>query len=464
MDANKLLSPWTHSPFQFKNRVFMAPMTLSRAHEHIPTELMATYYSQRASAGLIFTEGSQVSDQGVGYVFTPGIHNEQQIAGWRRVTDSVHAHGGLIFCQLWHVGRVSHPDFHAGQNPVAPSAIGFKGQAFTLQGPKDTVTPRAMTLAEIQSTVNDFRLAAVAAKKAGFDGVEIHGANGYLPAQFLEDGSNQRQDQYGGSLPNRARFLLEITDAAIGVWGPERVSVRLSPRNPFGGMSDSHPKETYLYVVEQLSARKLGILHLMESAQLPAGVEPLLPYVRALFSGLLLVNAGYNKGSAEAVLNAGQADAVSFATHFIGNPDLPERFAKNAPLTEPDRATYYGGEAKGYSDYPALSNAVKSSPKGYWLVQATVSDPVKFAKYTGVAGPIIASYGGRVLARGDVAEVVEGSVPRRPYFVEFPSYDVARSCFRSAGYQEAIGLRSGAATFDIVNAGSGTGCNMLKSI
>ena len=352
MDANKLVSPWTHGPFQFKNRVFMAPMTRSRAPEHIPTELMATYYSQRASAGLIFTEGSQVSDQGVGYVFTPGIHTEKQIAGWRRVTDAVHANGGLIFCQLWHVGRVSHPDFHAGQAPVAPSAIGFKGQAFTLQGLKDTVTPRAMTLAEIQSTVNDFRLAAVAAKKAGFDGVEIHGANGYLPAQFLEDGSNQRQDQYGGSLPNRARFLLEITDAAISVWGPERVSVRLSPRNPYNGMSDSHPKETYLYVVEQLAARKLGILHFMEGAQLPAGVEPLLPHVRALFSGLLLVNAGYNKGSAEAVLKAGHADAVSFGTHFIGNPDLPERFAKNAPLTEPDRSTFYGGDAKGYVDYP----------------------------------------------------------------------------------------------------------------
>ena len=338
----------------------MAPMTRSRAPENTPTELMATYYSQRASAGLIFTEGAQVSEQGVGYVLTPGIHTESQIQGWRRVTDSVHARGGLIFCQLWHVGRVSHPDFHSGELPVAPSAIGFEGQAFTPQGPKDTVTPRAMTLDDIQSTVLDFKNAANSAKQAGFDGVEIHGANGYLPAQFLEDGSNQRTDQYGGSIKNRARFLLEITDAAIEVWGPEKVSVRLSPRNPYSGMSDSQPEETYLYVVGELEKRKLGILHFMESAQLPNGITPLIPRVRAMFSGLLLVNTGYDKSSAEAVIDAGHADAVSFGSLFIGNPDLPERFAQNAPLVQPDRATFYGGGAAGYTDYPTLTQASKS--------------------------------------------------------------------------------------------------------
>lgn len=352
MNANKLVSSWAQGSFKFKNRVFMAPMTRSRAPENTPTELMATYYSQRASAGLIFTEGAQVSEQGVGYVFTPGIYSDAQIDGWRRVTESVHARGGLIFCQLWHVGRVSHPDFHAGQTPVAPSAISFEGQSFTPQGLKDTVTPRAMTLVEIESTVADFRSAAHSAKQAGFDGVEVHGANGYLPAQFLEDGSNQRMDQYGGSIPNRARFLLEITDAAIEVWGPQRVSVRLSPRNPYSGMSDSQPEETYLYVVEELEKRKLGILHFMESAQLPQGMTPLIPRVRAMFSGLLLVNTGYDKTSAEAVIDAGHADAVSFGSLFIGNPDLPERFAQNAPLAQPDRATLYGGGAPGYTDYP----------------------------------------------------------------------------------------------------------------
>ena len=277
MASPKSLSQLTYGPLQFKNRVFMAPMTRSRAPQNVPTDLMAEYYAQRASAGLIFSEGAQVSPQGIGYIFTPGIHTEEQIKGWEKITSRVHQAGGLIFCQLWHVGRVSHPEFQDGQLPVAPSAIPFKGQAFTLKGPKDTVTPRALTLDEIQSTITDFKNAALAAKKAGFDGVEIHGANGYLPAQFLEDGSNQRADQYGGLIENRARFILEITDAAIGVWGPERVSVRLSPRNPFNGMSDSQPEKTYLYVIEQLQNRKLGILHFMEPAQLPKEVKPLPP-------------------------------------------------------------------------------------------------------------------------------------------------------------------------------------------
>ncbi len=360
MTSTKFLSHAEFGPIHFKNRVFMAPMTRSRAPQNVPTDLMVEYYTQRASAGLIFSEGTQISPQGVGYIFTPGIHTEEQIKGWKKITSSVHGAGGLIFCQLWHVGRVSHPEFQNGQLPVAPSAIPFKGQAFTLKGPMDTVTPRALTLDEVKSTINDFKNAALAAKSAGFDGVEIHGANGYLPAQFLEDGSNQRTDQYGGSIENRARFLLEITDAAIGVWGPERVSVRLSPRNPFNGMSDSQPEKTYLYVIEQLQKRKLGILHFMESVQLPQGIKPLAPEVRKIFSGFLVLNSGYDRESAGSVVERGGADAVSFGSLFIANPDLPERFAKKAHLATPEKSTFYGGDSKGYTDYPKLDHEKKS--------------------------------------------------------------------------------------------------------
>lgn len=352
----KLLTPFKHGPLEFNNRVFMAPMTRSRAPQNVPTDLMIEYYSQRTSAGLIFSEGTQVSPQGVGYVFTPGIHSNEQIQGWKKITTAVHEKGGLIFCQLWHVGRVSHPEFHNGALPVAPSAISFKGQAYTLTGPKEVVTPRALTLEEIKSTINDFKNAALSAKEAGFDGVEIHGANGYLPAQFLEDGSNQRNDEYGGSIENRAKFLLEITDAAVGVWGPERVSVRLSPRNPFNGMSESQPEKTYLYLVEQLEKRKIGILHFMESAILPKDVAPLAPQVRRIFSGLLILNSGYDQVTAEAAITSGSADAVSFGKLFIGNPDLPERFSNNRMLVMADHATFYGGNEKGYTDYQKMEN------------------------------------------------------------------------------------------------------------
>lgn len=354
MNSLKILNPLKLGQLNFKNRVFMAPMTRSRAPQNIATDLMAQYYTQRASAGLIISEGTQVSSEGVGYVFTPGIHNSDQVAGWKKVTDAVHAKGGLMFAQLWHVGRVSHPDFQNGKLPLAPSAIGFKGQAFTLQGPRDTVVPKAMSKEEIQKTILDFKCAAENAKAAGFDGVEVHGANGYLPAQFLEDGSNQRTDEYGGSVENRARFISEVVDAVIGVWGPERVSVRLSPRNPFNGMSDSNPEKTYLYVVEQLEKRKVGILHFMEPAKLPDGVKPLVPEVRKKFSGVLVLNTGYTKETAEAAIEQRHADAVSFGTLFISNPDLPKRFELNAELALPDRATYYGGSEKGYTDYPIL--------------------------------------------------------------------------------------------------------------
>ena len=351
MNSLILSKPLTKGTLIFKNRVFMAPMTRSRATQQIPIDLMADYYAQRASAGLIFTEATQVSPQGVGYIFTPGIHSQEQVSGWQKVTQKVHAQGGKIYLQLWHVGRVSHPDFHGGALPVAPSAIGFSGQSFTLSGPKDVVTPRALELYEIKEIIADFKRSAQLAKDSGFDGEEIHGANGYLPAQFLEDGTNKRTDEYGGSVINRARFLIELTQAVIDVWGSERVSVRISPNNPFNGMQDSNPKEIYLYLVEQLEKLHLGMLHLVESAQLPEGVEPLAPAIRKLFSGFLVLNAGYNQQTAEAAINDGLADAVSFGSKFIANPDLPERFAKDFPLAIPDPATFYGGAEKGYTDY-----------------------------------------------------------------------------------------------------------------
>ena len=352
--TTNILHQFSRGGLSFKNRVFMAPMTRSRAPLQIPTALMQEYYAQRASAGLIFSEATQISSQGVGYIATPGIYTALQIKGWQQVTQAVHNEGGLIFCQLWHVGRVSHPDFHYGELPVAPSAIPFSAKVFTEAGFKDAVTPRALTLDEIKAVVVDYKNAAESVKLAGFDGVEIHAANGYLPAQFLEDGANQRNDIYGGSLENRARFILEITDAAISIWGNERVSVRLSPRNPYNGMSDSNPAETYLYLIEQLEQRKLGILHFMEPAQLPDGVKALAPEVSKIFSGLLVLNTGYDKKSAEAVIADGIADAVSFGSFFVSNPDLPAKFANDAELAPIDRATLYSGDAKGYTDYPPL--------------------------------------------------------------------------------------------------------------
>lgn len=354
MTPNAILSHLQKGRIAFKNRVFMAPMTRSRAPDQIPNDLMRDYYAQRASAGLIFTEGSPISPQAVGYIFTPGVHSNEQVAGWRKITNAVHKNEGKIFLQLWHVGRVSHPEFQNGQLPVAPSAIAFKGQAYTPSGPKDVVTPRALEIDEIKRIVEDFKTAAEHARQAGFDGVEIHGANGYLPAQFLEDGSNHRTDNYGGSIENRARFLLEITEAVLKVWAHDRVSVRLSPRNPYNGMHDSNPEELYLYVIRQLEKMGLGILHLVEPVELPDGVTPLAPRARRAFSGLLILNAGYTQTTAEAVIANGTADAVAFGSMFIANPDLPERFAGNAPLALPDAATMYGGDAKGYTDYPKV--------------------------------------------------------------------------------------------------------------
>ncbi|WP_339428280.1 MULTISPECIES: alkene reductase [unclassified Pseudomonas] len=355
MENLKLLTPLSNKELTFKNRVFMAPMTRGRSNDQVANELTATYYAQRASAGLIFTEGTQISAQAVGWTNTPGIYTPEQIAGWKKVTQAVHEAGGVIFAQLWHTGRASHPDFHDGELPVAPSAVPFNSQAFTPEGIKPSVIPREMTLYEIKATIADYEKAAQAAKDAGFDGVEVHGANGYLPAQFLEDGSNKRTDEYGGTVEKRARFLLEATDAAIKVFGPARVSVRLSPRIPYNDMGDSNLEQTYMYAVEALEKKNVGILHFMESGTLPEGVEPLAPGARKRFSGIFVLNVGYDRTSAEQVLQSGLADAVTFGTLFISNPDLPERFRQHGPIATSDASTYYSGAEEGYTDYPPMA-------------------------------------------------------------------------------------------------------------
>jgi N-ethylmaleimide reductase len=353
-----LLSPYQLGSLQMKNRMVMAPLTRSRAEAgNVPSQMAATYYSQRAGAGLIITEATQVAPGAQGYISTPGIHSPEQVAGWKAVTDAVHAAGGLIFMQLWHVGRISHPDFRNGELPVAPSAIAPRGlQTYTPGGMKDIPTPRALETSEIAGIVEEFRQAAANAKAAGFDGVEVHGANGYLLDQFLQDGTNQRTDQYGGSVENRARLLLEVVDAVKDVWD-ERVGVRLSPGGSFNDMCDCHPEQTFSYAARQLAAKNLAYLHLIEPAQ-AQGEHPQpdlsARFFRPLFPGTLILAGGYTQERANAVLQANLADLVAFGQLFIANPDLPERFRRNAPLTPPDQATFYGGDAHGYVDYPTL--------------------------------------------------------------------------------------------------------------
>ena len=385
----------------------------------------------------------------------PGICSAEQVAAWKKVTGGVHAAGGTVVMQLWHTGRVGHSTVRGGQIPVAPSAIGIQGQqVYTPTGLQNYEVPRALTTDEVRSTIADYERAAQNAKAAGFDGVELHGAFGYLPHQFLVDSANQRTDDYGGSVENRARFVLEVMERLVGVWGEGRVGIRLSPTLAYNGMIDSDPLATFGYLITKLNALPLAYLHLMratpDAARFPTCPQDAVATFGPMFAGSLLLNGGYDRDSAEAVVSGGTAYAVSFGASFIGNPDLVHRFEVGAPLAVPDRSTFYSGGEKGYADYPALPQDEKKVAKGYWLVQVTIIDPAQFGKYTAVAGPVLASYGGRVLARGEVREVVEGAVPRRPYFVEFPSYAVALACFRSAGYQDAIVLRAGAAHFDIV--------------
>jgi N-ethylmaleimide reductase len=359
MSRDHLFTPYTAGDLTLPNRIVLAPMTRSRALEgNVPNPLAAIYYAQRASAGLLISEGTQVSPQGVGYIRTPGMHAAAQVAGWKTVTNAVHAAGGRIFAQLWHVGRVSHPDFHGGQLPIAPSAVPVNGEAFTSRGRQPLVTPRAATLEDVRDLVEQFRAAAVNAKAAGFDGVELHGANGYLLDQFLRDSSNRRTDHYGGTIENRARLPLEVIDAVIEVWGAGRVGYKIAPYFSMFGMSDSDPVRTFSYLADELGRRGVLYLHVAEPRSATPSPSPrTTPILRERFRGTLIVNGGYDRDSGEAAVTSGEADLVAYGVAFLANPDLPERFRRHAPLNQPDMATLYAGEEKGYVDYPVLEPA-----------------------------------------------------------------------------------------------------------
>lgn len=359
-ESLKLLSTLKVGSIELNNRVVMAPLTRNRSPENIPTDLNVTYYEQRASAGLIITEGTQITARAVGYPATPGIHSDAQIDGWRKVTDAVHKKGGKIVCQLWHCGRVSHPTLLPdGMLPRAPSAIQPEGKTLTVSGEEeDFVTPHALDKSEIQEIVEDYRHAAECAQKAGFDGVEVHSANGYILDQFLRDGTNQRIDEYGGSLENRTRLLMEVMDAVCSVWGADKVGVRLSPIQPFNDIQDSDPEKTFTYVVEQLNSLGLAYLHVTrmgEDAPGKAGTFFDPDKLATIWNGIYMTNSGYDRNSAEEIIESEKADLVSFGQAYIANPDLVERFIEDAELNTPDPETFYGGGAEGYTDYPRLS-------------------------------------------------------------------------------------------------------------
>jgi len=354
-----IFSKYKFGDLELSNRMVMAPMTRCRAIEgNVPNPLAVIYYTQRASAGLIITEGSQVDQHGVGYVNTPGIHTPIQVAGWKKVTEAVHKAGGKIFLQLWHVGRVSHPDFLGGELPVAPSALPVEGDVHTPQGKKKFVIPRALDLDEIPGIIEQFRKGAENAKAAGFDGVEIHGANGYLLDQFLRDGSNRRTDKYGGCLENRLRLPLEVTEAVVSVWGIDRVGYRISPHFSLYSMSDSNPRQTFSHFAKELNEIGLGYIHMVEPVGgrmgAIASTAKLAPIIQDIFEGTLILNGGYDFRIGNESIEKGDADLISFGVLFLANPDLPERFRKNAPLNQADVATYYNGEEKGYIDYRKL--------------------------------------------------------------------------------------------------------------
>jgi 2,4-dienoyl-CoA reductase-like NADH-dependent reductase (Old Yellow Enzyme family) len=352
-----LFDPITVGDLTLPNRIIMAPLTRTRASGtgRVPNRMMRDYYVQRASAGTILSEATSVTPMGVGYPQTPGIWLDEQVAGWRQVTDGVHAAGGTILLQLWHVGRISDPVYLQGALPVAPSAITPKGHVSLIRPQKPFVTPRALETDEVAGVVEAFKKGAEHAKAAGFDGVEIHGANGYLLDQFLQDGTNQRTDRYGGSLENRARLMLEVTDAVVSVWGAGRVGMHLAPRADTHDMCDSDLASTFGYVARELGKRKIAFICARESLK-----EPRLgPALKAAFGGVYIANEGFTLESAEAVLASGEADAVAFGKTFIANPDLVRRFKLHAPLNEWNAATFYADGPEGYLDYPALPEAAE---------------------------------------------------------------------------------------------------------
>ena len=372
-----LFDPLKLGALQLPNRIIMAPLTRSRAvpDTRVPTPLMAEYYVQRASAGLIISEATSVSPLGVGYAATPGIWSDEQTEGWKAVTKAVHDAGGRMVLQLWHVGRVSHPLFLNGALPEAPSAVKPKGHVSLVRPETDYVAPRALELSEIPGIIADFKRGAENAMQAGFDGVHIHGANGYLLDQFLQDSTNKRDDDYGGPLENRARLMLEVTDACIDVWGSGRVGMHLAPRMDSHDMGDSNRLGTFLHVARELGRRKLGWIAARE-AQIDAdtklvdsqgrpreirNAESIGPALKQVFGGAFIANEGFDQASAERALAEGKADAVAFGKLFLANPDLPRRFAQNAPLNAWNTATFYSGGAEGYVDYPALQSELAAN-------------------------------------------------------------------------------------------------------
>lgn len=347
-----LFDPITIGDLSLRNRVIMAPLTRCRSSEgRVPNALMAKYYVQRASAGMILSEATSVDPMGVGYPDTPGIWSDAQVAGWKLVTDAVHKAGGTILLQLWHVGRVSDPLYLHGALPVAPSAIRPAGTVSLVRPKKEFVTPRALERDEIPGIIAGYKLGAENAKRAGFDGVEVHGANGYLLDQFLQDKTNTRTDDYGGGIENRARLMIEVVDACIGVWGAGRVGLHLAPRGDAHDMGDSNPLATFGYVAEQMKARGLAFLCARESL----GENRIGPQLKKIFGGVYIANEGFTEETAQDVLEKGEADAVAFGKTFIANPDLPQRFAVSAPLNPQKPELFYAQGPAGYIDYPALS-------------------------------------------------------------------------------------------------------------
>ncbi len=360
MNQSPLLTPIKVGALHLPNRMIMAPLTRRRATaENMPTDLMPVYYAQRASAGLIISEATPISPQGIGYNNLPGIFTRAQVEAWKQVTAAVHGRGGRIFMQLWHVGRVSHSLFQPGHAlPVAPSAISAGDTINTPEGHRSMEVPRALETQEITGIVEDYRKAAENALEAGFDGVEIHGANAYLIDQFLHDSSNKRTDVYGGSIENRCRFALQVVQAVCSVWGGQRVGIRLSPSNVRYGMNDKDPAALFGYLVGKLNALNMAYMHLVEPMlpldEYPQMIREVARHFRPLWKGPLITAGNYNQEKGEAILREGIADMVAFGRLFISNPDLPERFAQKTPLTEPDISTFYAGGEKGYIDYPLL--------------------------------------------------------------------------------------------------------------
>lgn len=353
-----LFTPIKIGKYTLKNRIFMAPLTRCRSIENnVPNDLMAEYYAQRASAGLIISEATQISPMGIGYPCTPGIHTDEQIQGWKKVTQAVHDKEGKIFLQMWHVGRISHSSYLGGELPVSASAIKPAGEVYTFEGMREYETPRVLSIPEIQEIVKEYGKAAKNAIEAGFDGVEIHSANGYLLDQFLRDGTNVREDAYGGSVENRSRFLFDVITEVVSAVGADRTGLRLSPSGTFNDMTDSDPQKHFTYVCERLNDFDLAYLHVIDAleADIRHGANVMaLSLIRDTYKGVLITNGAYDKERGTTTVGNNQADAVAYGTLFIANPDLPERFKADAHLNEPDPNTFYTQDEKGYTDYPTL--------------------------------------------------------------------------------------------------------------